>query len=155
MCKCNGSAYDDGINQQCVACSYKCTTCSAAGCLSCDATTRILSGSTCACLPKFFDNGASNACIGCPYSCTTCSNLSACTSCDSVTNHRIYNSSTQLCACQDQYYDVTSNPVCQGCSVTCYTCTTDASISSCTSCNIANYRQLATGQKCSCITGYY
>ena len=105
LCLCNDKTYDNGINMQCVACSYRCPSCNSSGCITCDPTTRDLSGSDCLCKSRHFDDGSSSDCKECHYSCLNCTNLSACTSCD-LTKNRTLNSSTQYCSCLTSSYDV-------------------------------------------------
>ncbi len=127
--------YDDGANELCQACNYKCKTCTnATQCLTCDATKfRITPASLCPCMMKYYDSGLnSETCLACHYSCYTCSKGSECQACESITNHRTYNTVTKLCRCINKFYDDGANEFCLACVYSCATCQTSSSY--CLSC---------------------
>jgi proprotein convertase subtilisin/kexin type 5 len=110
QCLCPTGFYDPGNNVVCQPCHSNCLTCSSGvitGCRSCQSLYyRRLSPSptgSCICQDGYFEVGVLT-CSQCSQYCLTCSvNLNNCTSCDSVTQHRV-SASNNICTCMSGYY---------------------------------------------------
>lgn len=148
--------YHSGTNEICVACNYKCLTCSgsATNCLTCGLNRA--TAPACACSDGFYDDGTSVACIACHYTCRTCTSLSSCTACELATAFRELDSTTSYCTCTERYFEsVTPNTLmCEACHQTCLKCTGSNSNAACTACLATANRQLS-GTICVCRTGFY
>lgn len=93
-------------------------------------------------------------CPFCHYSCYYCTtNLStACSSCNTTHDYRIFIASNNTCTCINGYYDV-GVPKCTKCQYSCATCTNG---SSCSSCNATLGRTFDnTSTFCGCDHGLY
>lgn len=114
QCQCPTIGYfDDGINLNCLACSYTCYTCSGSAiyCTACPTgSNRAFNSSTgtCYCAQHFYDANITfvqnSTCLACSYYCSTCLQPIACTSCNS-SKLRAINTVTSKCICLPGSYD--------------------------------------------------
>ncbi|EAS03999.2 EGF-like domain protein (macronuclear) [Tetrahymena thermophila SB210] len=156
LCPCQNYYYDDGKNQNCVPCNYKCAQClqgSPNVCTSCLLSdNRVYNplSQNCDCINGYYDDGATQ-CIQCDPQCVTCQDTTgSCLTCDSSKN-RTLDSSSHKCICQNGYFslDISNQDVCQKCPSVCPDC--DKQTGQCKSC-FGNNRVLPN---CNCQTGYY
>lgn len=82
--------------------------------MTCDST-RSQSGPTCVCKNGYYDDGTNAVCLPCSYTCATCTSSIICTSCDSLVNFRIYNSTTSTCSCLPNYFNTNNVKTCTPC----------------------------------------
>ena len=149
--------YDDLVNELCVACSYKCSSCSnGTSCNSCNSTkfrTMNLTSNICDCMVGWYDAGSSETCLLCNPSCLACTNGTNCSTC-SAANFRIINATiTPYCACMWKYY-ASSSSVCAACHYSCQSCT-NGTITGCLTCLATAPRHLLTSGRCNCTGASY
>jgi proprotein convertase subtilisin/kexin type 5 len=87
------------------------------------------------CPSRYYPNTTSRSCLSCPFDCYTCLGNGGCLSCNSTTDFRTFNSSTQRCAPIDGYFE-NSTTVAAQCPLSCLACT---SLSNCDSCVLGNF----------------
>lgn len=155
-CICNDGYYDNS-GALCLACNYRCMTCSASAtsCLTCNSNNhRTLSGSTCPCNSGYYDDSSHSMCLACDYSCKTCTDATACSTCNSLIK-RIPDptSASPFCICDTKFYEDLSTLTCKTCLYHCATCSVS---NRCLTCDSAKFRFLNTSSTlCQCTDGYY
>jgi proprotein convertase subtilisin/kexin type 5 len=156
LCSCTSLFYDNLLNEQCVSCPYRCLTCNALGCLTCNASLfRQLSSIQCLCMNGYFDDNANGLCQRCDSSCSTCNSLVECSSCNSfLQRYMDVSTGKQLCLCAPRHYSVVGVEECMFCWTTCVTCN-GPSDNNCLTCDTAKNRELSVDKKCVCKAGYF
>ncbi|KAL4442386.1 hypothetical protein ABPG74_005727, partial [Tetrahymena malaccensis] len=155
LCPCQNYYFDDGKNQNCIACNYKCAQCQQGQptiCISCLLSDfRVYNSLTqnCDCVSGYYDKGVS-LCDQCDPQCVTCQGANdSCLTCDSLKYRTLDNNNK--CGCQPGYFsgDTTNLDVCQKCASKCATC--DYKTGLCITCSGSN-RDIT--QNCNCKSGY-
>jgi hypothetical protein len=145
-CGCPYGYYDDGQNEACQVCSYKCPVCELEGCIEC-IENRVDEAAGCPCdyAAGYYEDG--NAlCPPCAYRCATCPNGNECTTCSDV-NRDVDDD----CKCKEGWFD-DGTAICKECDYKCLACS-DAD--SCDTCDTANEHRVNAAEFCPCDTGYY
>lgn len=142
-CPCPYGWYDDGPNEFCIECSFKCLDCDVNGCITCSGN-RISPEEGCPCDVEngYYSTGVAE-CPQCSYICTTCTLFETCSECEDI---RDINNG---CACPTGYYD-DGTAICKVCDYKCETCV-DAE--SCTTCS--STLRGPVEDFCPCLAGYY
>jgi hypothetical protein len=166
-CDCNSGFMAVSNTSRCSSCHYTCLTCSAANsntaCLTCENTTRVLTGTSCPCKTGLTDSGqalcygttctalqyidSTGACASCHYSCATCNITS--TRCLTCGAGRTLSGTS--CPCNAGTYD-SGVATCTACNSNCSECTINATY--CTACANTATRSVVGGQ-CLCSVGFF
>ncbi|KAL4470097.1 hypothetical protein ABPG72_008756 [Tetrahymena utriculariae] len=152
-CVCQDGFYYDSNSNDCIACTFPCSTCvtSSTNCISCiNTTTWQLTNNQCSCQVGYYLDSNAKDCLVCPLLCSACNNSTECTSCKDSTSMQL--NTSQMCECQNGYYLTSDNSNCLACTFPCSTCVTSST--NCISCVNTTTWQL-TNNQCSCQVGYY
>ena len=154
LCTCDSGYYQNA--SLCVACPYKCLTCSVGTvCDTCSDNTTRDSANNCECITGYYDSGSA-VCSQCSALCKTCTAASTCSSCFEENNRQLVNNQ---CVCKTGFYQVVhSNGTlsCEACDPSCTACSLLPTI--CSDCDANANRILGYDpnghQICTCMPGF-
>lgn len=144
VASCPTTFFANSTGNTCDSCDGSCQTCSgpaATQCLSCSTGSLITSNFTC---PTSCPDGSyslNKICYSCLSSCATCSNISHCTSCQSVAGQNYYLDANNKCVinCPSGTYADANTATCIGCTSPCVNCIGSNLCTSCLSSSATPY----------------